>query len=108
MASTEQNAATSKSPHNQWRDEYSRYYRVGYPLAFTKIAQEPRSLCKAIEKRQLARLEPLSRTWGPSIGRHPPHGRHHLEGPEHQLDDLARAVLLPPVEVEGKTYERKR
>jgi acyl transferase domain-containing protein len=47
-------------------------------LLFTKCGQEPTSLCKALEKRQLARPEPLSRRWGPSIGRHPPHGMHHL------------------------------
>jgi hypothetical protein len=55
------------------------------------------SLCKAIEESQLARPESSSRALGSSIGRHPPHGMHDLEGPEHQLDDLERAVLLPPV-----------
>lgn len=55
------------------------------------------SLCKAIEERQLARSEPLPRTWGPSVGGHLPHGMHDLEGPEHQLDDGERVVWLPPV-----------
>jgi hypothetical protein len=55
------------------------------------------SLCKTIEESQLTRVEPVSRTLGPSVGRHPPHGMHDLESPEHQLDDLERAVLLPPL-----------
>src|SRR6267142_929155 len=55
------------------------------------------SLCKTIEESQLTRVEHLSRTLGPAVGWHPPHGMHDLEGPEHQLDDLERAVLLPPL-----------
>jgi hypothetical protein len=45
----------------------------------------------------LARSEPLRRTLGQSIGGHPPHGMHDLEGPEHQLDNGERVVWLPPV-----------
>jgi hypothetical protein len=55
------------------------------------------SFCKAIEEGQLARPEPSSQALDPAIGGHPPHGMHDLEGPEHPLDDLARAVLLPPL-----------
>jgi hypothetical protein len=55
------------------------------------------SSCKANEERQLTRAVPLSRLLGPSVGWHPPHGMHNLEGPGHQLDDLERAISLPPV-----------
>jgi hypothetical protein len=68
---------------------------VGCPLiVYTDL---DRSFCKATEEGQLARPEPSSRALDPAIGGHPPHGMHDLEGPEHQLDDLARAVWLPPV-----------
>jgi hypothetical protein len=66
---------------------------VGCPrIVYTDL--DP-SFCQAIEEDQLARPEPSSRTLGPAIAGHPPHGLYHLESPEHQLDDLERTVWLP-------------
>ena len=34
--------------------------RMGFPIVITKCGQEPTSFCKAIEKSQLVRPDPLS------------------------------------------------